>query len=102
MSTASFLNRLLLRVPSADPTVEASFELLNEMGSSDDRRVVDLVSAGVFEILTDSPASIKVARELLYAPAIDLFERMVQLWGAEAGDQGRPTLRPYCYFTRRG
>lgn len=83
---ASFLNQLLLRVPSADPTVEASFQLLNAMGSSDDRRVVDLVSAGVFEVLTDSPKSIQVAKELLYGPAIDLFERMVQLWGAEARD----------------
>jgi len=83
---ASFLNRLLLRVPSSDPTVEASFQLLNEMGSSADRRVVDLVSAGVFEVLTDSPQSIQVARQLLYGPAIDLFERMIQLWGAGAGD----------------
>jgi hypothetical protein len=80
---ASFLNELLLRAPSSDPTVEASFRLLNEMGSSHDRRVVDLVSAGVFEILTDSPQSIRVARQLLYGPAIDLFEHMIQLWGAE-------------------
>lgn len=85
-SFASFLNQLLLRVPSSDPTVEASFQLLNEMGGSADQRVVDLVSAGVFEILTDSPQSIRVARQLLYGPAMELFEQMIQLWGAEARD----------------
>ena len=83
---ASFLNQLLLREPSSDPTVDASFQLLNEMGSSADRRVVDLASAGVFEVLTDSSQSIRVGRQLLYGPAIDLFERMIQLWGAEARD----------------
>ena len=85
-SFASFLNQLLPRVPSADPTVEASFQLLNEMGSSGDQRVVDLAAAGVFEVLTDSDQSIRVARQLLYGPAIDLFERMIQLWGIEVKD----------------
>ena len=79
----SFLNQLLLLAPSSDPTVEASFQLLNEMGRSPDQRVLDLASAGVFEVLADAPHSIRVARQLLYGPAIDLFEHMIQLWGAE-------------------
>ena len=39
---ASFLNERLSAVPSSDPTVQASFQLLNEMGNSTDRRVVNL------------------------------------------------------------
>ena len=85
-SFASFLNGLLSAHRLLDATVEASFQLLNEMGSAADQRVIDLASAGVFEVLTDSPQSIRVARELLYGRALDLFEQMVQVWGAEAGD----------------
>lgn len=59
---------------------------LNEMGNSADQRVVDLAAAGVFEVLTDSLQSIRVARQLLYGRAIDLFERMIQLWGVEVKD----------------
>jgi hypothetical protein len=83
---ASFLNRLLLGAPSSDSTIQASFQLLNEMGNSADQRVVDLAAAGVFEVLTDSQQSIRVARQLLYGPAIDLFERMIQLWGVDVKD----------------
>lgn len=85
-SFASFLNQLLSRVAPSDSTVQASFQLLNEMGSSTDQRIVDLAGAGVFEVLTDSSQSIRVARQLLYGPAIDLFERMIQLWGVDVKD----------------
>jgi hypothetical protein len=85
-SFASFLNGLLSAHRPLDATVEASFQLLNEMGGAADQRVIDLASAGVFEVLTDSPQSIRVARELLYGRGLDLFEQMVQVWGAESGD----------------
>jgi hypothetical protein len=83
---ASFLNQLLLIVPPTDSAVQASFQLLNEMAGSADQRVLDLAGVGVFEILTDSSRSIQAARELLYGPGIDLFERMIQLWGVDVKD----------------
>ena len=83
---ATFLNQLLLSTLPSDPTVQASFQLLNEMGSSADQRVVDLAGAGVFEVLTDSSRSIRASRQLLYGPAIDLFERMIHLWGIDVKD----------------
>ena len=83
---ASFLNELLSRVLPADATVQASFQLLNEMGNSADQRVVKLTGAGVFEILTDSSHSIRAARLLLYGRAIDLFEKVIQLWGVDVRD----------------
>jgi len=85
-SFASFLNQLLLTASLHDSTVQASFQLLNEMGNSTDARVVDLAAAGVLEVLTDSSPSVRVARQLLYGPAIDLFERMIQEWGIEVKD----------------
>lgn|SRR6266850_4625780 len=83
---ASFLNQLVSSVAPLDPTVQTSFQLLNEMASSADQRIVNLAGTGVFEILTNSSQSIRVARELLYGPGIDLFERMIQLWGVDVKD----------------
>jgi hypothetical protein len=83
---ASFLNDLLPRVSHSDPTIQASFELLNEMGNSSDPRLQRLAAIGTFEVLTDSPASIRAARQLLYGRAIDLFEEMIRIWGVEVMD----------------
>ena len=83
---ASFLKHLLTEVPPTDPTVRSSFELLNEMAASPEQQVVDLAATGVFEVLTDSAHSIRAARQLLYGPAIHLFEQMIQLWGVDVTD----------------
>jgi hypothetical protein len=47
--------------------------------------VSELAAVGIFEVLTDSPDSIRAARELLYGRAIDLFEEMIQFWGQAKG-----------------
>ena len=84
---ATYLNRLLsdprTGESTSNPVIEASFQLLNEMGNSADPRLSNLAAVGVFEILTDVQASIRVARQLLYGRAIDHFEAMLQLWGIE-------------------
>jgi hypothetical protein len=78
---ALFLRDLLSSGSRDQATVSASFELLNEMGNSPDPEVADLAAVGVYEILTDSPAAVDVARRRLYGNAIDLFEHMVQTRG---------------------
>ncbi len=70
--------------PLSDPVIQKSFRLLNEMCSSEDSRVVDLAAVGVIEMLTDTPASIRAARQLLYGCAIDEFEGAMRLWGIDA------------------
>lgn len=83
---ASFLNDLIPKVSPSDPTIQASFKLLNEMGNSSEQRVQDLAAIGTFEVLTDSNASIRAARQLLYGRAIDRFEEMIRFWGVEVRD----------------
>ena len=83
---ARFLNDLLSRVPPAHPTVKRSFDLLNEMGNSEDKRIAHLTATGVFEILTESQASIRAARQLLYGRALDWLEEMIRMWGVEVRD----------------
>ena len=83
---ASFLNERLLTLPQSNPTVQASFALLNEMGNSTDQRVVNLATVGTFEVLTDSQPSIRAARQLLYGRALDWFEEMIRTWGVEVKD----------------
>lgn len=83
---ASFLNDLIPKVPLSDPIIQASFELLNEMGNSEDRRIQNLAAIGCFEVLTDSQPSIRAARQLLYGRALDWFEEMIRLWGVEVTD----------------
>ena len=83
---ATFLNERIPRVPLSDPTIQASFKLLNDMGNSGDQRLENLAAVGTFEVLTDSPNSIRAARQLLYGRAIDLFEEMIRIWGVEVKD----------------
>jgi hypothetical protein len=83
---ASFLNERLLKVPQSDPTIQASFQLLNGLGNSTDRRIVDLAAVGTFEVLTDSQPSIRAARQLLYGRALDEFEEMIRTWGVDVQD----------------
>lgn len=83
---ATFLNDLIPKVSLSDPIVQAAFQLLNEMGNSQDRDIENLAAIGTFEVLTDSPPSIRAARQLLYGRAIDLFEEMIRIWGVEVKD----------------
>jgi hypothetical protein len=82
-SLARYILGLLANRPLSDPLIQRSFQLLNDMGNSDDREVVDLATAGVYEVLTDEPAGIRAARELLYGRAIDHFEDVIRLWGID-------------------
>ena len=80
---ATFLNDRIPRCELSDLTIQASFRLLNQMCEVSDARVMNLAAVGVFEVLTDSPQSIRTARELLYGRAIDQFETMITLWGVD-------------------
>jgi hypothetical protein len=86
---ASFLNDRIPELSTANPEIRTSFQLLNDMANSGDPRLEELAAIGVFEVLTDSPHSIRAARELLYGRAIDLFEEMIQNWGIEVRDRKR-------------
>ena len=83
---ASFLNDRIPELSTANPEIRTSFQLLNDMANSGDPRLEELAAVGVFEVLTDSPHSIRAARELLYGRAIDLFEEMIQNWRIEVRD----------------
>jgi hypothetical protein len=80
---ATFLLDCLAHRSLSEPIIQKSFQLLNEMGNSPDRRIVDLAKVGVFEILTDEPCGIRAARQLLYGRAIDHFEDVMRLWGID-------------------
>lgn len=61
-------------------TLTEAFKLLGEMVTSTDDEVANLAEVGVFEVLTDSPESITAARQYLSGKALDIFERVVNVW----------------------
>ncbi|HUK89558.1 MAG TPA: hypothetical protein VLZ81_04095 [Blastocatellia bacterium] len=77
-----FINGLTNRIEetATRKSLAQSFALLNEMGQSSSLEVANLAQVGVFEVLSDSKASVRVARELLTGKALDLFERTVRNW----------------------
>jgi hypothetical protein len=80
---ARFMINLITREPNspqASGTLAEAFRLLNEMAVSPDREVANLAEAGVFEELTDRPETVLAARESLSGRALDVFERVVDLW----------------------
>ena len=75
-----FLRDTIMQGSTPVETIETSFNLLNEMASSDDDEIVNLIEVTVFEILTDSPKTIGVARQRLFGKALSRFEQVVQTW----------------------
>jgi hypothetical protein len=71
--------RGLLRRPPPSPeeaeTIERSFALLNEMGSSPDPEVVNIAAVNVFEALAGDAKVVAAARQRLTGPAAAEFER---------------------------
>ena len=69
----------------AEAILRDSFDLLSEMATSPDDDLVNLAQVGVFEVLTDSPEAVLVARQYLAGEAADVFEHVVELWTPKHG-----------------
>lgn len=83
-SFARFLANLAKQKPEEHETpyiLSASFKLLNEMATSSNDEVINLAEIGTFEVLTDTPEGIRLARQYLHGQALETFERIVS-WSA--------------------
>jgi hypothetical protein len=81
----AFLRSVVPQRSLNDTTTLASFRLLTTLGASENPEVRDLVTAGTFDLLLDTPETIRAARQLLYGRALDSFEDLIQRWGVDTG-----------------
>lgn len=63
-----------------EAVLSAAIELFNEMAESEDVEVKNLLVVGIFEMLTDSDATIAAMKRHLGVTANELFERVLIGW----------------------
>jgi hypothetical protein len=78
---AIFLRDRISAGMTSDSVTAEAFKLLNEMATSSDSEVANLLIVSVFEILADRAACIETARRFLVGKARDLFEEVVAIDG---------------------